>query len=60
MSGSVILPLLIDADFTVDIDNLRDWARAEWLIGQKRLDMVQPPDVKRPIPEQPELVVFDF
>src|SRR5512146_3332460 len=34
MSGDVILPLLIDPRFTVDIDSLNDWRRAEWLVQE--------------------------
>jgi N-acylneuraminate cytidylyltransferase len=33
MSGGVIYPLLIDPRYTVDIDNLQDWARYEHLIA---------------------------
>ncbi|MBW8010246.1 MAG: acylneuraminate cytidylyltransferase family protein [Chloroflexi bacterium] len=42
MSGSVILPLMIDQRFSVDIDTLQDWQRAEWLISQGDLEIVTP------------------
>ncbi len=60
MSGDTILPLLIDPRFTVDIDSLNDWARAEWLVRQGGLDMVYPGRKPRPFPERVDLVVFDF
>jgi N-acylneuraminate cytidylyltransferase len=60
MSGGVILPVLIDPRYTVDIDNLSDWQRAEWLVQYGGLQMVSPGRARRGLPEQPALVVFDF
>ena len=60
LSGEVILPLLLDARYTVDIDTLNDWRRAEWIVRQGDLAMVYPGIRPRPLPEQVELVVFDF
>lgn len=60
MSGDVILPVLIDPEYTVDIDNLRDWARYEWLVRESGLPMVSPGPQPRPWPEKVSLVVFDF
>ena len=57
LSGEVILPLHIDPRYTIDIDTLRDWDRAEWLITQGlfapttgELPMLRPlsPDALRP------------
>ncbi len=42
LSGDVIYPLQIDPRYAVDIDTLRDWQRAEWLIAQGDLPMVYP------------------
>ncbi len=60
MSGKTIYPLLIDPDFTVDIDNLRDWARYEWLVAFGGLEMVSPGRSRRPLPERVDLLVLDF
>ena len=63
MSGEVILPLLIDPRYTVDIDTLNDWQRAEWLVEQRSqsgLAMVVPGSGPRPMPEKVSLVVLDF
>lgn len=60
MSGTVILPLMIEPRFTVDIDNLFDWARAEWLVYHAGLDMVTPGRQRRLFPKRVDLVVFDF
>lgn len=60
MSGKTIYPLLIDSDFTVDIDNLRDWARYEWLVAFGGLEMVSPGRSRRPLPERVDLLVLDF
>lgn len=60
MSGNVVLPEHIDPAFTVDIDNLIDWARYEWLVRERDLDMVHPGHRPRPWPDKVSLVVFDF
>lgn len=60
MSGRVVLPVMIDPRYTVDIDSLSDWARAEWLVWHGGLDMVHPGQVRRPLPQDVRLVVFDF
>jgi N-acylneuraminate cytidylyltransferase len=60
MSGKTIYPLLIDPEFTVDIDNLRDWMRYEWLVAFGGLDMVWPGHAKRPMPAKIDLLVLDF
>ena len=60
LSGDVILPLMIDPRFTVDIDTPNDWQRAEWLVANGSLDMVHPGSKLRPLPEKVEMIVFDF
>lgn len=60
LSGDIIYPLFIDPRYTVDIDTLRDWQRAEWLVAQGDLALVTPGARKRPLPPQVDLVVFDF
>jgi N-acylneuraminate cytidylyltransferase len=60
MSGKTMYPLLIDPNFTVDLDNLRDWMRAEWLVAFGGLDMVSPGRARRPMPERVDLLVLDF
>lgn len=58
LTGEVIYPLLIDPRYTVDIDNLQDWARYEAL-AWSGLDIVTPAR-RRPMPEQIRLLVCDF
>jgi YrbI family 3-deoxy-D-manno-octulosonate 8-phosphate phosphatase len=60
MSGDTILPLLLDAAYTVDIDTQRDWARAEMLMLSGALDAVWPGRQPRPLPQQVKYVVLDF
>ncbi len=60
MSGEVILPYMIDPAFTVDIDNPRDWSRAEWLVWNSQLDMVMPGKPPRPFPKVVKMVIMDF
>ncbi len=60
MSGATILPLLLDPRYTVDIDNPRDWERAEWLVMHGSLEVVTPGHRRRALPEQVGLLVLDF
>jgi len=60
MSGGVIYPIIIDPRYTVDIDNLQDWARYEHLVSTSELDMVTPGKPRRPMPEIIKLVICDF
>ena len=59
MSGRVILPVMIDPRYTVDIDTPADWQRYEWLVSSG-LEMVMPGPGRRPLPDEVALVVFDF
>jgi YrbI family 3-deoxy-D-manno-octulosonate 8-phosphate phosphatase len=62
LTGDVIYPLVIDPHYTVDIDNLSDWAKYEAL-ANSGLEMVTPRStaiVKRPMPEKIDLVISDF
>ncbi len=60
MSGERVYPLVIDPRYTVDIDNLYDWAKYEWLATFGGLDFVWPGRARRPMPEKIDLVVLDF
>lgn len=60
MSGQVVLPVMIDPAYTVDIDGPKDWLRSEWLVWHSDLDLVYPGRKRRPLPDRVELVVFDF
>ena len=60
LSGDVIYPLHIDPRYAVDIDTLRDWKRAEWLIKQGDFRIVQPNQFRRQLPRQIDLFVLDF
>ena len=60
MSGNVILPLFIDPAYTVDIDTLLDWQRAETTIMEGRLKIVAPDQSRRPFPAHPRLLILDF
>ncbi len=60
MSGKVILPVLVDLRYTVDIDNPADWQRAEWVVFHGGLEMVRPAAVRRPLPKNsPAVLDFD-
>ena len=59
LTGDVIYPLVIDPRYTVDIDNLSDWAKYEALVSSG-LEIVSPGPAKRSMPETIELVICDF
>jgi N-acylneuraminate cytidylyltransferase len=59
LTGDVIYPLVIDPRYTVDIDNLSDWAKYEALV-YSGLEMATPGRARRPMPEKIELIICDF
>jgi YrbI family 3-deoxy-D-manno-octulosonate 8-phosphate phosphatase len=59
MSGNRIGALVLDAAYACDIDTEADWQRTEWLLEHLDRPVVRPAD-RRPFPEDPRLVVFDF
>jgi len=60
MSGDVILPLFIDPIYTVDIDTILDWKRAESALLDGSLNIVSPGKGKRTLPDNVKLLVMDF
>ena len=60
MSGDIVLPLLVDPIYTVDIDTLLDWQRAENTVLEGLLDIVYPSNQKRKWPASVSLLVMDF
>lgn len=60
MSGGVILPVMIDPRYTVDIDNPSDWKQYERLVYESGLEMVSPGKPRRPLPARVSLLVMDF
>jgi N-acylneuraminate cytidylyltransferase len=60
MSGKNVYPLVIDPRYTVDLDSLNDWVRAEWLAAFGGLDYVTPGRQRRPMPEKVEMLIMDF
>ncbi len=60
MTGNKIYPLIIDARYTVDIDNLADWVKYETMVYSGSLKLVSPGKERRPMPEPIKLIVSDF
>lgn len=63
MSGSCIYPLVLESRYTVDIDNLNDWDRVEWMLERLHLPIVKPlrpgKSAKDPLRDV-RLLVLDF
>jgi N-acylneuraminate cytidylyltransferase len=60
MSGAIIVPLVLDPIYTVDIDTDLDWERAEWKLRHGEMDVVLPGREKRSFPKNVRLVILDF
>jgi YrbI family 3-deoxy-D-manno-octulosonate 8-phosphate phosphatase len=60
LSGEIILPLVLDWRYTVDIDTPFDWKRYEYLVLNSGLEFVDPAKKRRSIPEKVSLLVMDF
>ena len=60
MSGDNILPLIMDPLYAIDIDTAKDHQHAEWILGHSDLPLIRPGRTARPLPEEVDLVVFDF
>jgi len=60
MSGNIILPVLFDLDYDIDMDTLDDWRRAEERMRLGAPEMVWPGVPRRPKPEKVEMLVLDF
>lgn len=61
MTGETLLGMVIDPQFTIDIDTPKDWARSEWLVWHGGLQFVDPARrPRRKLPKQIDLMVFDF
>jgi N-acylneuraminate cytidylyltransferase len=46
MTGRVILPLIVAAQYEVDLDTLADWQYGEWVVANNELEMVWPEEKK--------------
>ncbi len=60
LTGDVILPILIDPRYTVDIDTPSDMARYAGLMQDPELKPIDPLKSRRQFPSQPKLLVMDF
>lgn len=60
MSGDVIMPLVIDVRYTIDIDTPADWERSEWMVTDSGLEMVDPANERRGFPKKVSMLLMDF
>lgn len=60
LTGDIILPLLIDPLYTVDIDTPEDFLVSAKLIRDPRVNAVDPLKNRRPFPENISHLVMDF
>ncbi|MGA2505769.1 MAG: acylneuraminate cytidylyltransferase family protein [Anaerolineales bacterium] len=48
MTGHIILPLVVDGQYEVDLDTLEDWQYGEWVVANRKLEMVWPEEKNNP------------
>ncbi len=48
MTGQIILPLIVDSQYEVDLDTLEDWQYGEWVVVNRKLEMVWPEEKNDP------------
>ena len=60
LTGNKIYPLVIDPRYTVDIDNLSDWAKYEAIVYGGGLELVSPGRKHRLMPETVKMIITDF
>jgi len=60
MSGKIILPVLFEPEYDIDLDTPADWRRAEERLMRTDLVMVWPGEPRRPMPGKVEMLVMDF
>ncbi len=60
MNGDLILPLFVDPAYTVDIDTLLDWQRAEKLLLEGNLKVITPARRKGSFSQRIKYLVMDF
>ena len=60
MTGKVLMPIIIDPRYLVDIDTAADWEYAEWVVRQGVPAMVWPKHSFRSAPANVRLLVLDF
>lgn len=59
LTGTKIVPLVIDGRYSIDIDTLDQWAMAEWVLEHRNLDLVRPGE-RRSLPPDIRMLVLDF
>ncbi|MCJ7715510.1 MAG: N-acylneuraminate cytidylyltransferase [Anaerolineales bacterium] len=60
MSGQEVYAHIIDPLYSVDLDNLQDWQRAEIRLKSLGSQIIFPPRQKNIIPEAVSLLILDF
>ena len=60
LTGNVILPLLIDPLYTVDIDTIEDFRNSARLVSDPRIQAVDPLKSRRNFPEKVSYLIMDF
>jgi N-acylneuraminate cytidylyltransferase len=60
LTGDILLPVMVDPRYTVDIDQPSDWPKYEALVQEASLEIVDPLKGRRPFPEKVSTLIMDF
>ncbi len=60
LTGDIILPVMIDPRYAVDIDQPADWLKYEALVSDPDLEMVDPVKGRRVFPKTVSTLIMDF
>ncbi|MFZ3070029.1 MAG: acylneuraminate cytidylyltransferase, partial [Anaerolineaceae bacterium] len=60
LTGDVIMPLIINPQYTVDIDLPSDWISSERVLLERGLRAVDPLKARRSFPQKVSVLVMDF
>jgi N-acylneuraminate cytidylyltransferase len=60
LTGDRILPVAVDGDYAIDIDDLRHWRFGEWVVANQHMPLVQPDHPHTDALRHARLLVLDF
>lgn len=60
LTGKVVMPIMVDPRFTVDIDVPADWQKYEKLMQDRSIEPVDPLQGRRKFPQKIAALVMDF
>jgi N-acylneuraminate cytidylyltransferase len=60
LTGSMVMPIQIEWEYCIDIDNPIDWKKAEESLQNSNLEIDWPDKISNPLPFKPQALILDF